>query len=210
MTHCSAEKSQLDAFADGSLPAAERAEFARHWADCEECRREVEQLRSLLAAARGLPRDLAPPGHLWAGIEARLGSATDTPPVQLPRRTLTRTFRVILAAAAALILMVSGGVLAIWWQGRAQPAAFAAERARYEEAAARLATELAANPAGLPEAARLVLDRNLRIIDDAIREAETVLDTEPGNAALAGMVLGRYEQRLDLLRRAAHAGRQES
>jgi len=210
MTRCSADKTTLDAFADGSLPAAERAGVARHLADCSECRREVDQLRSLLAAARGLPRDIAPPAHLWAGIEARLGPAETAEPVPQPRRRFTGSFRIVLAAAAALILMVSGGMLATWWQGRAQPAAFAAERARYEQATAQLAMTVASNPAGLSESARLVLDRNLRIIDEAIREAEAVLGTDPGNSALAEMVLARYEQRLALLRRAVDAGRQES
>lgn len=210
MTRCSADRTTLDAFADGSLPAAERAGIARHLADCSECRREVDQLRSLLAAARGLPRDIAPPPHLWAGIEARLGPVEKAGPVQQPGRRFTGSFRVVLAAAAALILMVSGGMLATWWQGRAQPAAFAAERARYEEATAQLATAVASSPGELSESARQVLDRNLRIIDEAIREAEAVLDAEPGNFALAGMVLARYQQRLDLLRRAVDAGRQES
>jgi len=210
MTQCSADRTELDAFADGSLPAARRGELARHLADCEDCRREVEQLRSLFAAARRLPHEIAPPGHLWAGIEARLGFAQAMTLDRRPRRTLSRGFRVMLATAAALILMVSGGVLATLWQSHAEPAAFATERARYEKAAAQLTTELAANPAGLSETARLVLARNLRIIDDAIREAEAVLDTEPRNAALAEMVRARYEQRLDLLRRAVDAGRQES
>jgi len=210
MTSCSADKTRLDAFADGSLPAAERAGVARHLADCSECRREVDQLRSLLAAARGLPRDITPPPHLWPGIEARLGHVQRVGPVPRLRRRRAGSFRIALAAAAALILMVTGGMLATWWQSRAQPAAFAAERARYEEATAQLATAVASNPSGLSESARLVLDRNLRIIDEAIREAEAVLNTEPGNSALAEMVLARYEQRLDLLRRAVDAGRQES
>jgi anti-sigma factor RsiW len=205
MTDCSADRTALDAFADGSLSATEHAGVARHLAECPECRREVDQLRSLLVAARGLPRDIAPPPHLWAGIETRLGPMEKARPGRLPGR-----YRVLLAAAAAAILMVTGGALATWWQGRAQPAAFAAERARYEEATAQLATALASSPTGLSEPARLVLERNLRIIDDAIREAEAVLDTEPENSALAGMVLARYEQRLELLRRAVAAGRQES
>ena len=210
MTPCSLDQTALEAFADGSLPAAERAGVAEHVADCPDCRREVGQLRSLLAAARALPREVAPPPHLWAGIEARLGPVAKAEPARGPRRRLPESLRILLAAAAAVILMVSGGMLATWWQGRAQPAAYAAERARYQEATAQLATALASNPTGLSESARRVLDRNLRIIDEAIREAEAVLDTEPGNSALAGMVLARYEQRLGLLRRAVDAGRQES
>jgi hypothetical protein len=55
-----------------------------------------------------------------------------------------------------------------------------------------------------------VVERNLAIVDQAIREAEAALASDPGNAALEQMVLARYVQRLDLLRRATEAGRQES
>ena len=209
MTHCMADKTRLDGFADGTLPATERAAVTEHLTDCPECRREVAELRAMLAATRNLSREILPARDLWSGIEGRLGAPAARSIARWPG-THSRGLRVILAAAAALILMITGGMLTTWWQQRVEPAAFASDRAQYQEAAARLATDLAANPAGLSEATRQVLDRNLRIIDGAIREAEEALAEEPGNAALAGMVLARYEQRLELLRRATDAGRQES
>jgi len=209
MTHCTADKTRLDGFADGTLPAIERARVSEHLTTCAECRQEVVELRAVLAATRHLPREILPPRDLWSGIEGRLDS-TVTPFEIGRRRASTRTFRAVLAVAAALLLMVSGGALATLWLRRAEPATFASERARYQEATARLATQLVENPAGLTEASRAVLDRNLRIIDAAIQEAEAALAQEPGNAALSAMVLARYEQRLELLRHATDSERTES
>lgn len=49
----------------------------------------------------------------------------------------------------------------------------------------------------------IVLERNLRIIDDAIREARQALATDPANALLNAHLAGARQRKLDLLRRAA-------
>ena len=49
----------------------------------------------------------------------------------------------------------------------------------------------------------IVLERNLRIIDDAIGEARQALATDPANALLNAHLAGARQRKLDLLRRAA-------
>lgn len=49
----------------------------------------------------------------------------------------------------------------------------------------------------------VVLERNLRVIDDAIREAREALATDPANALLNAHLAGARQRKLDLLRRAA-------
>lgn len=49
----------------------------------------------------------------------------------------------------------------------------------------------------------IVLERNLRVIDDAIREAREALATDPANALLNSHLAGARQRKLDLLRRAA-------
>ena len=49
----------------------------------------------------------------------------------------------------------------------------------------------------------LVLERNLQVIDDAIREARTALDTDPANALLNAHLASARQRKLNLLRRAA-------
>ena len=49
----------------------------------------------------------------------------------------------------------------------------------------------------------LILERNLQVIDDAIREARTALAADPANALLNAHLAGARQRKLDLLRRAA-------
>lgn len=49
----------------------------------------------------------------------------------------------------------------------------------------------------------IVLERNLRIIDDAIRDAREALAADPANALLNAHLAGARRRKLDLLRRAA-------
>jgi anti-sigma factor ChrR (cupin superfamily) len=202
MTHEDAA-ARLDAYLDGTLDPAEKAEVEAHIVACPVCRDELMALQSILADARALPRSVMPARDLWTGIEGRLG----------PRRTalpFTQRYRAPLLAAAALVVLV-GGVLI----GKSLPttpasdSAFALEQQRYTAATDALARQLSRNQA-LTDETRAVVERNLAIVDEAIREAEQALDADPGNTALEQMVLAGYEQRLALLKRATDAGRQES
>ena len=49
----------------------------------------------------------------------------------------------------------------------------------------------------------LVLERNLQVIDDAIREARAALENDPANALLNAHLASARQRKLNLLRRAA-------
>ena len=49
----------------------------------------------------------------------------------------------------------------------------------------------------------LVLERNLQVIDDAIREARAALENDPANALLNAHLANARQRKLNLLRRAA-------
>lgn len=198
--------SLLDDYLDGALTTDAAREVESHLAGCDRCRAEVAALRELVADARALPRSVLPARELWTGIEPRLGAV-------LSRATLS-TFltrhRPLALLAAALFLLFTGATLATVYLRSRTPDAFALEQQRYAEATADLARKLADDPIRLSPATRAVVERNLAIVDQAIREAEAALATDPDNTELEQMVLARYAQRLDLLRRATAAGRQES
>ncbi|MEO8140089.1 MAG: hypothetical protein ABI742_10600, partial [Gemmatimonadota bacterium] len=183
------------------LTPAEQETVAAHLATCASCRAEAEAIRSIMAEARALPRSVLPERELWPGIAPRLsGPASRRFP---PLRGWMR-----LAAAIGLILFGAG--LATLWQRSTAPSSFATEQARYTAASTVLAEKLAANPGQLTPSTRAVVERNLAIIDLAIREAETALATDPGNTPLEQMLVARYEQRLALLRRATTTRGMES
>lgn len=207
MIHCDRILAMLDEYLDGTLVAAEQSSVSSHLAGCESCRREAEAVRALLARTRTLPRSVLPSRELWSGIEERIGGP------MAPRRGGTARRRVpvqVLQAAAAIGLILFGALLATSWQHRPGGTGFAAEQARYTAASAALAERLTREPDNLAPTTRAVVERNLAIVDAAIREAEAALVRDPGSQALEQMLVARYEQRLALLRHAIETGQTES
>ncbi|HEU5155218.1 MAG TPA: hypothetical protein VFU03_10840, partial [Gemmatimonadales bacterium] len=114
----------------------------------------------------------------------------------------------LLAAAAVLLMVLSSAVTSLWIKRGGEGHGFAASQAEYARATADLAQKIEQNPTGLSPRTLAVLERNLAIVDAAIKEAEEALKTDPGDPTLEEMLLARYQQRLELLQRAARAGQE--
>jgi hypothetical protein len=171
-----------------------------------------------LAVAR--LRDVPPATELWGGIQARLGTAS------APTRRVVSFTLPQLAMAATLLIAVSAGVswLALS-PGRAGTPATAepviraviepretqqpdVERAtfadaQYDAAVADLERVLRDESERLDPQTVMVIERNLRAIDDAIREARAALDADPANTYLNSHLADARRRKLELLRRAA-------
>lgn len=205
--NCNEIQVHLDAWVDGTLPAVERDAVDAHLASCDRCRAEAQALQVLVAEARALPREVLPARDLWDGIAGRMSVAArrpGDPPRRAPRWRLP-AFRPLLAAAAlgGLLLGVAATSL---WQRQGARREFVLEQARYARASADLARVLAGNAAALAPETRAIVEHSLGILDQAITEAEAALAADPRNVELEQMLLARYEQRLNLLRRAAAVG----
>lgn len=129
-----------------------------------------------------------------------------------------------LAAAAAVLVAVTAGAT-LWLsggggatEGATGPVASAADTGRqgpattvewtgvesgYRSSVDRLADLLEQRRDRLPPETREVLDRNLRIIDQAIREAERALAENPGSPEAVRALDRTYQRKIDLLRRSA-------
>jgi hypothetical protein len=170
-------------------------------------------------------RDEVPAADLWPGIAGRLDGrgapSTAGAAVRLVSFTLPQ-----LAMAATLLIAVSAGVswLAL---GRtttttprpAEPAIRAViephepvrpdvERAtfadeQYNAAVADLERILRDERDRLDPATVMVIERNLRAIDVAIRESRAALDADPANTYLNSHLADARRRKLELLRRAA-------
>jgi hypothetical protein len=129
-----------------------------------------------------------------------------------------------LALAATLIMAVSAGVswLALAPRGGAPPieapiravaepaestrpdvarASFA--DAQYDAAVADLEQILREQAGRLDPQTVMVIERNLRTIDEAIRQARAALDADPANTYLNSHLADARRRKLDLLRQAA-------
>lgn len=97
----------LQELADGRLAAAERARAQAHLADCEACRRELDVLLALKSAVRsaGAPADLPPE------LDALIRGGLDREPGAGEARRLSRAVPWLIAAAVAVLAILTSLLL---------------------------------------------------------------------------------------------------
>lgn len=234
MTHPNAD--QLAAFAEGIVGDEARAGVAGHLEGCPECREEVRWIRELRARASELPREAVPAPDQWSRIEARIRASARPPSgevvsIESARRRQARPewFRPLALAAAAVVLVaLSSAITLTLARSGADPSApgvpvavdSPADRGDVTFAYAAEALEGAYGPAirELEEALlrdrdRLapetveILEENLRIIDQAIRDATEALAADPANPRATRTLNGMYETKVQVLQQAASLAR---
>ena len=111
----------ISAYCHGELSSEESKQFAEHIISCARCRTKYEEVKLGIKLAEQLPQ-LSAPEHLWRNVEHLFDKQTETVvgtgslrrSKLLPLASLrfAWTWRVQMAAAAALLLVVS--VAALW------------------------------------------------------------------------------------------------
>ncbi|PYP44031.1 MAG: hypothetical protein DMD50_15680 [Gemmatimonadetes bacterium] len=206
---------RLSEYLDGEVTPAEQTALEAHLASCDACRTTLEELRRVVTNARALD-DRPPTADLWPSVAARIGlsaRAKARPAVRRVSFTVPQ-----LAAAAVVLALVSGG--AAWLivrRGTAPtPPVLVSERppallnasaypgdARFAAQVADLERAVARGRGRLDTATVRVIERNLRIIDRAIRGAQSALAADPANSYLNLHLAQEMRRKLELLRQAA-------
>lgn len=210
---------RLSEYVDGDLDAATTRELEAHLATCAECRAIRDELRRVVAKARDMGYR-EPVRDLWSRIEADVAPSRAAAPIaSTGRRHVTMSVR-RLAAAAAIVATLAGGLawaIAIRTAGgaitvvqdttmsvpasrTAPPSALAV--ASYREAAADLERAFEAGRATLRPETMRVIEENLRSIDVAIAQADSALRADPGSEYLNQYLAETMQRKLKLLRRA--------
>ncbi|HEX9165215.1 MAG TPA: zf-HC2 domain-containing protein [Gemmatimonadales bacterium] len=187
MLDCGGVTDVLDDWIAGRLDVETAHAVAAHLAICASCRLDAEAARMVATALPGLPRSVAPARELWGDIARRIAEP--------PRR---RVSGALIAATAVL-----AGAIGLWALRGAGPAppevmtttTTSAEAAALELEAARL------GDASLPPLVREALGRDLRIIEDAIREAKAQLLATPADPVAQALAESAVRKKLRLLRR---------
>lgn len=221
---------RLSDYLDGELDEAARATVDEHLSVCAGCREVLDDLRAVVDAARRL-RGLQADGtssearerELWEGIEGRI-QPRGTPVVPFTRAPRRFAFTLPqLAAAAAVLMVLSGGLVYIARPGDAPTGSVSIGGAdagagaaggemrispvsladpQYDDAIGDLERTLAEGRGRLdPETVR-VLEQNLATIDKAIAQSRQALEADPGNVFLNGHLVSARQRKLALLRRA--------
>jgi hypothetical protein len=218
--------SRLSDYLDGELAPREAKEVEAHLDGCPECSRVLDELRAVVAAAGELP-DVPPDRDLWPAIEARLAPRTDAPdraPAQVVplrgHRGVTMTVPQLIAAAVALVLF-SGSAVWMTLGGTgpidANPTLYEPDSpvttvafTDFDRVIADLEEEYLSRRAELDPGTIQVVERNLAIIDQAIREAREALSTDPSSEFISAHLANAMRQKMGLLRQAAMIAQTET
>jgi anti-sigma factor ChrR (cupin superfamily) len=219
----------LNAYADGSIEAADREVLDAHLTSCAECRQTVDDLREVLRATKAL-EPLDPPVRAWSRIEraialdggmtrsaqrSRAQDASDRRASRLPRAL--RPGRTIgwLAAAAALVLATVVGMRYAPPRG-GQPAApqtadagaadsahveaeLREAEAHYENAIKGLEQIAKAEQSELDPNTAATLQKNLAVIDQAISESRAAVQAQPSSEPAQQSLIENFKTKIGLL-----------
>ncbi len=191
---CSEWETRLNEYVDGTLTAETRALVETHLAGCAGCRAAVAELRALVAGAAALPKRIEPARELWTGVAARMGKRE--------RGKGQGWWRTALAAAATLVIGFAVYRLLPSSTARDRPVGegWVVAQAEYDQATAALTSALALERDRLRPETVALLERNLGVIDAAIRESRDALARDPGNVELRGLVASAARAKVELLR----------
>jgi Putative zinc-finger len=220
-TPCEAYSASIGELADGTLAEPERGRVEAHLDQCAACRGLLADLTSLRREAHRLPRR-EPPAALWTRIEAGLRAQG------VANRGTWPSINVRwLAAAAALVVVITGAVLTIQRMDRpaapttastqsTQPANapsnpeatdlvesveadLRAAEQHYERAIAGLEKIASADERTLDPQVAATLKKNLEIIDGAIAESRLALRSEPQSAPARESLFEALRRKMSLL-----------
>jgi hypothetical protein len=180
----------------------------------------------VLRQAIGEWRDELPSRDLWAGIASRMDSTQVRPSATATTSLTTKVAFTLpqLAMAASLLIAVASGIT--WMVAHPPASAQQAQSpviqaygtpedetsgkivqanfadAQYNAAVSDLEKVLREERDRLDPRTVLIIERNLKAIDDAIAEARTALENDPANPFLNSHLADARQRKLDLLRQA--------
>jgi len=204
---------RLSEYLDDELAPSERTALEAHLAGCDGCRTTLDELRRVVTNARALD-DRPPTADLWPAVAARIGLASRARPVA---RRFSFTVPQLAAASVVLALLSGGAAWLIVRRGTIStppvvisgPAPVLLNASaypgdvRFDAQVADLERAVARGRGRLDTATVRVIERNLRIIDRAIRSAQSALAADPANSYLNLHLAQEMRRKLELLRQAA-------
>jgi hypothetical protein len=211
---------KLSDYLDDELTPSERQAVEAHLRECDECTATLAELRRIAGTAAALP-DTPPSGDLWPAIAERI-TAGPRAAAPAPRRRLA--FTVPQLAAASLLLAALSGWLAVRvmspspprvpavatgsrqpldGSGGASVTPVAFDEQQYDVAIRELQKAIDRGRSRLDPETVAAVERNLRLIDQAVDDARRALAGDPSSGYLSGYVVQTRQRKLELMRQVA-------
>lgn len=199
---CNEVDDRLDDYVDGSLGESEFQEVELHIASCAACRDEERHLRLILAQAAALPREVAPPRDLWAGIAERIERERRVRPVWWGPVGLALAATLVVGVAAALLHRnVPVAATPMTTPVSLDPTSIGAAEQEYQQAASALMAALQGRRDTLSPETLASVENNLLVMDQALTEVRAALGRDPGNPELTRMLVSTHRKKVETLRR---------
>lgn len=217
---CRQYNDAIQELVEGTLGPVRRAELQTHLDTCDTCRALAADLQKIRDAGAALP-PLRPPDRVWERVAGQLRQEGRMSAAPAARTSYTA----LLAIAATLVIAVGGGLFILQNlepapgtapaavqsagtpEGNATPDdavqsitddLTAAER-HYQSAIQKLETAVQNNDGTIAPELAAVLEKNLPVIDQAIAESRSALQSEPQSAPARDSLFEALRQKVNLL-----------
>jgi Putative zinc-finger len=210
---------KLSDYLDDELAPPDRQAVEAHLQECQACAATLDDLRRIAADAAAL-RDTPPGGDLWPAIAERIASGPRA--AAPPRRRFAFTLPQLAAASLLLAALsgwlavrvltpsadrsaaaTAGGARSIDGGADASPTPVAFDEQQYDAAIRELQLAIDRGRGQLDPETIAAVERNLRLVDQAVDEARRALAADPSSGFLSGYVVQTRQRKLDLLRQVA-------
>ena len=219
---CEEFAGRLADYLEHEMDEETRARMESHANRCPECGALLADIRAMQISAAKLP-ELTPSRDLWSGIAERI----ETPVVALnpsgstKAATVPRRWRAAWTGLAAAGLVAATATVTYQLTSRSAvetsasvatrpavdsplvPVANRAIEQTYDSEITRLRTIVKDRSAQLDPATVAVLDKNLKVIDDAIAQCKEALRADPNSRFLIESLNEALDSKVQLLRKAA-------
>ncbi len=217
--NCIEARAKIQVLLDGELSSRERRELGAHLVGCAACARHERSLDAMAETAAALPASIEPPRDLWPEIDRRIDALEHERSAPATTRRPLRPWMQVAAAAVLFASLTGGGLLLLRRVTGVEPSApqgsrptvvsadrstttreiTEAERA-FGEVKRRLYAALEDRRDTLSPETAASVDRNLRMIEQAIAEIGSALKRDPASPELKRMLIAARQREIALLR----------
>ncbi|MBI2423076.1 MAG: hypothetical protein HYV27_09630 [Candidatus Hydrogenedentes bacterium] len=205
----------LNDYIDGKLDAAAIEAFEAELRRNPDLQAEEAALRSVLQSVKSLPREIAPPTDLWAGIESRVKNSSTAQFPRLDSHHWSENLWMRLGAIAAAALVTLGGLHLFLNPAASKivdrvipPTPAMAEmlsrevadnELEYIQSKALLMNALEEKRGDIDEETLALIEENLKVIDVAVEEIRVAIKDDPENPRLVKLLVATREKELNFL-----------